>query len=316
MINKLNYKWELLLYITTFSLLYLIFNGTYTFSKPLSSFFSIFTFRLTGLPYTLLRDLILVAPYIVLIIILILVFLHFSNLIKARSIRRSLKFVSLFLLLSGPIFILSAIVNPPPIDRNNIFPQKSTTTTTTGTTNVTSTSFTELNSTSTTSTNITSNTNSHSTNNPLVVNPNINQGLFNIIIFLALILLLGFFIRNLQTGKTLNGDGNNDQDSNLKQFQKQDAIRRFMITEYLKISQELESNGINPDFSLTPMEFEDETVLNLNIDEIRKITYYYELARFSNRPITNAELEDFTNILNDLYERLKILNQNLDNTDK
>ena len=89
-----------------------------------------------------------------------------------------------------------------------------------------------------------------------------------------------------------------------------------MITEYLKISQELESNGINPDFSLTPMEFEDETVLNLNIDEIRKITYYYELARFSNRPITNAELEDFTNILNDLYERLKILNQNLDNTDK
>ena len=299
-----------------FVLLYLIFSDTYHFSRPLSSFESLFSFQLTGLPYTLLRDLILIVPYIVLLFILIMVFLHFSNLIKTRSIRRSLKFISLFLLLSGPIFLVNAIVNPPPIDYN-ISPQKTTTTntTTTTTTDVNTTYSTGSNSNTKTSSDINSkNGPSTGSGNPLVVNPNINQGLFNILIFLALLLLLGFFIRSLQSTRNLD-IGDKNLNSNLKEFSRQDSIREFIIREYLQLSQELEMKGINPDFSLTPMEFEDETVLNLNIDEIRKITFYYELARFSKRPITQAELEDFTAILKDLYERLQLLNQNLDKID-
>ena len=73
------------------------------------------------------------------------------------------------------------------------------------------------------------------------------------------------------------------------------------------VSNLLESKGINPDFSLTPIEFHDETINIFDLKEFEIITYYYELARFSDQMISEIDFKNFKTNLEKIYEKFNLL---------
>jgi hypothetical protein len=70
-----------------------------------------------------------------------------------------------------------------------------------------------------------------------------------------------------------------------------DKTREMIITQYLEISNLLERQGADSDWSLTPKEFEDDVHNRfMGLHEFDDITDIYELARFSKNKITNEKI--------------------------
>ena len=88
-----------------------------------------------------------------------------------------------------------------------------------------------------------------------------------------------------------------------------DPIKNDIIRDYLKMSEYLESKGIDPDFSLTPVEFDNDTRIKLKLKEFEIITYYYELSRFSEQPLSEEDYKTFQNYLDILYKKVDALNK-------
>lgn len=304
MLNKIDHKKELVLYSALFLLVYLLFNGSYKITKPIG-LNPIVQFQLTGLLASIIKVIFIFVPFVVAGILLIAVTLWFANFIRTPSLRRSLKIISIVILVGGLFVIGNDFFGAKPQPNNNINPGPTTTTSTaTSTTTGTNSSETNTNGTLSTSSGINSTIPSFKSTNPLQVNTSLNKVLINILLLLAVIILSVFVIRSFRSSKSANFARKKKDTNTYKDLREKDANSEYIIKEYLQISEELESKGINPDYSLTPVEFENETVINLNVNEIQKITFYYEMARFSDNKISDQDLQMFKEYISHIKEKL------------
>lgn len=134
-----------------------------------------------------------------------------------------------------------------------------------------------------------------------------NYGSFNILILvlilvaLVLVILVSRFYR-----QNFKGIAILKPERKIDKIQ-YDSIKLNVINEYLKLSKLLEEKGINPDFSLTPIEFDSETKVKLRLSEFQTITYYYELARFSADSLSTKDIEIFEGHVKAMYDKIQHL---------
>lgn len=306
MFRRIEFRKELILYIAIFVLIYLLYNNSFFLVNPTNLIKPLLQFQLGGLLYDFFRYIFIILPYFIYAAILVFVIKHFANLIKDKSIRRILKVLSLFILLFG-VLIIGFDIAQPQIRKNTSNPVTTTTKTTTGT-NTTSTN------TTTSSSGITASKTSitYPSFTPTLPSsislqiPNYFYQVLNILSLLIILFVLFIFIRSFQPYlfRNIKRDNQDSKQVKLKKIDGLDFNRQMIFQEYLKLSSELEMKGINPDFSLTPLEFGNEAINNLEINEFRKITYYYELARFSNSPISIEEYREFESLVKEIYINL------------
>lgn len=306
MFKKIDYKKELGLYLAIFVLIYLLYNNSYFVINPTNLIKPIINFQLGGLLNELLKDIFLIIPYLVFAAVLFYVIKHFANLIKDKNIRRILKAVSLFILVFGSLSFAFYVIQPQYKKADQQSPPNTSTSTLTSTNTTTTTNTT---SSSTTPNNSTYPSHSITFTPPSIVSlqiPDYFYQILNILSLFVILFVLFIFIRSFRPYLFRNTKWENDQKTqkNLKNIENLDLNRQTIIQEYLKLSKELEIKGINPDFSLTPVEFGNEAIFNLNIEQFKEITFYYELARFSNSPISTKELQEFKSLIDEIYANL------------
>lgn len=283
--NKSTYGLYLMLLLTIF-LLY----SSLTINKVTNvTALQIFSFKLTGLSLTLLNTLVIVFPYLVLFWLIISKF--YSNYLKNVFSKKYFNYI--FILLVATLVLILILYNPnAPAQANPI----------SGSDN--STSSGGLSKSTTTTTTATSNSTQMIINHGSNLLGNINFELIMIImLFFVTILILLLLVRTKSYFKSSNKDLNANE-KEINPAATMDPYKNDIIHEYLKISSILESMGINPDFSLTPIEFDNETKNDLNIREIETITYYYELARFSEEKITEEMYRHFHETLDEIYNAI------------
>ena len=308
MLNRIDNKKELIIYFSIFVLIYLLYHSSFTTLNQPGFIKPVIKFELNGLLFAILKDIFIIIPYFVFVFILIMVIYHFARLVKNNRLRLYLRILSLLILIVGSILLGFQIIQPS-VNSNSALTStsSSTTTTTTATTNTTTT---------TTSSNISitsSLPNNTRTNLPpnvfKLVIPGFIYQIINIFSIFIILLVLLFFIRSFKTNRLTGLKKISKQSQTHKVVVISDANRKSIINEYLKLSNELESRGISEDYSLTPMEFRNETILNLNINQIHKVTFYYELARFSNEPISKEDFLEFQTLVNEIYAKLLKINR-------
>ena len=290
--NTLN-KLYLFSFLTYFTILILYSNASLN-KTSFGNGIQIINFKLAGTTSNFLQNVIILLPYVVLLFLFIITFLYYSSFINGVNRRRVFRFflliafiITFFYFLGPQTFNQSSqTTSPTPILTNT-----TTSTLTTTTTSRTPATFSESNPINTSN------------------NKNINQLMqFNFLLasiltlfFLGILGLL-FFIRTKLNSETTKNIPNPKQ--NFKTLEELDRFKNEIIVEYLKLSNILEKMGVNPDFSLTPFEFHDETQLNLNFNEFEIITYYYERARFSQNKITEEEYRLFQTNLKIIYDKI------------
>ena len=160
-----------------------------------------------------------------------------------------------------------------------------------------------------TSTSTSSSTSQVPVHNYSSVTPIGNFDAFNII--LLLLVLAGFVLIFLVSRIVLNPIKKNIimKSDNKQTMERYDPLKSNIIAEYLKLSEILESKGINPDYSLTPVEFDAETQTNFVLKEFELITYYYEMARFSSTDISDHEYSIFQENLEKIYTAINKLKE-------
>ena len=284
-------KLYLYCFFTFFTILILYSNASLN-KVSFSSGIQIFNFKLTGTTAIILQNVIIILPYVVLFFLLIISFLYYSRFITGENRRRAFR----FFLAIGFVFILFYFLGPHIFDyssqTNSSSPIQfgnSTSTLTTATTSRTTVSS---------ESSISSSNNKN--NDPLMQLNSLFAGL--IILFFLGILVSLFSIRTKLDSKNTKDIPPSTQ--NFRSLEELDRFKNEIIVEYLKLSNILEKMGVNPDFSLTPIEFHDETQLNLNFKEFEIITYYYERARFSKNKITEEEFHFFQTNLKIIYDKI------------
>jgi hypothetical protein len=298
----MNQKKEFFIYFFTFFLVFLIYSSESLNSQSILSLKPLLRFKLDNFLVDIIEIIAISIPYLIAIVLVISMIFYFSNLVKKPSIRKFLKLASLILIVIG-LSVLSKELTGGQSPQNLpiTFTNESESFSSMPDDTVT-VSSTNQNTNSKTITYVPESSQNTNVNNFL----DFNQDLVKFLIFFLAILFIFLFIRSSKTNRNIHHPANVDQSFN-KSIRKNDSHRKFIIEEYLKISKLLEFNGINPDFSLTPVEFENETIKNLKITEIAKITYYYELARFSDISIESNEIEDFTFTIHEINRKINLL---------
>ena len=279
-------------YLLIILVIYALYSNVNQSNNTIFSLFSFYSFKLIGIPSTLLQFIVTIFPYVIFLLLCLFIIRNYTRITKSAKFRLNLS------LILGVLIVIIFIVMSPyshlPTTNN-----KATLTTTNpyllpGNLDKSSSSALTSNTTQTLVSNIFSNKNGLSFNNDLT----------KVLAFFALLLILLILLRSSKSlFKEFNSEiepSNKTQDTPMVN----DPIRIRIMADYLKISQLLESKGINPDFSLTPVEFENETLINLQLNEFVKVTYYYELARFSKQPITEQDYNIFQSCSRNIYTYL------------
>lgn len=306
MFIQISKRKEILTFSLIFLLIYLQFvNIDWTASSSIN-FDAILSLNFNSFFITLQKLFSIYVTYIACLIVLLLVYFYFADLIKAPDTRKIIKRITLILLLVGQIFILYQIrpdiTSPFLSDSSNI--------------NSNSISISVPESILSDNGSLTTGTSSTTTIVPsssppngidILFNPNLSSNYLNIIILVAACALIMILVRTFQIRRTSDLNEEKDAIDERKIFDIQEFNRKEIIGKYLKLSNDLEDRGINSDFSLTPIEFGFETVTNLSLHEMSVITYYYELVRFSNSEITSEDIDKFNSALEIIYSKMNAL---------
>lgn len=249
----------------------LIFNITPLYSFPVPDYI-----------LNLIDIVLTFTPYAFLFVLAIFMLARYSYSIKRIKFLSVVKFVIfLVCLLTILVILLSFMPAAPNVQRPNVAAGGNTTTTTTS---------------------------PHSQSTAPLPNLQSNNEYFNLIfVFIAgiVVLIVIFTSRNV----IKHEDNGTDKPKKKEEFKRIfDPVKNEIIEKYLRVSKYLEDRGINPDYSLTPIEFDTETKVKLKLKEFENITYYYELARFSENPFTEEDYKTFQDNLDILYEKVEMLN--------
>jgi hypothetical protein len=257
-------------------------------------------------------------PFLSLIALNLLIFFYYSNLITKKSTRRFLKILVIFVLLF--FFYLILITTTDPI--TGPAPTNSTTTTITTTTTMETTVIPSETSIPTTT-----------TETEVFVPPSITppSWLQFVVDFLAqnllyIVVVIGVsyvIIKNMKPSVPYElKEAKKIVKSKYKELKFRDKPRKHIITSYLYASKILEKLGANNDFSLTPIEFSDDVKHKFKDrksywNELPELTYWYEVARFSDENIPDTAIKEVDDAIQRLHGIVnKIYNKNIENENK
>lgn len=262
---------------------------------------------------------------IVCILVILITFVLFISSFNFQNIKRSFRFIShstkkfldivlhnsrfqFTVLLIIVVFILGMYITA-------LFPNFPQTTSPTTTTTTTS----PLGGNSTTSSIVSSVSNPTTSlpeqpSTPACVAPcstiSIPSNLFNLISAYIVFIFIGLFLLSIAVLRLRSHRSNttisSSESATSKKVENRDKNRESIITSYLRASAYLEQLGADKRFSLTPQEFEDNVKVHLREiwTKFPRITYFYELARFSEQPMSESALREFNDLIAEFYNEL------------
>ena len=283
-------------YILILLAIYLLFIGFKTDKNLIFNIIPIFTFQLPESFKNYFKTISIAFPYFMIVLLLIITLIYYSRFINTTKLKRTFQIVNLIIL--GIILLMFAPFSQA------LVPNFS------GSTNIPSFQTYVPGSTTSQSSSSSSSSFSSESTTGVMINvshqnfSNFNSGILNIFFLLVIIFILILLVRASKVIiKTSNKKPSPKKDRERK-LVLDSTLKTTIIFEYLKLSRILESRGINPDFSLTPVEFENDTIYKLKLKEMNIITTYYELARFSSHTMTEHDFEVFKSNLESIYEYL------------
>lgn len=282
-------------YVLAFLLFLLLYSSYYSQNSSLFGLKPLFQAQIADLYPQNITNFIISLPYYLIIALLgFLLILGFKRADKEYKayLRRMIRFIgmgigTILLFLTLSYFGPKSFSNPSFIPGNN--------STSTSTTSVTS---------STTSIVSSAGGNPNPGSISATIIPAGNYGNLNVLILVLLVVVLLLVVlasrlyRQNFKGMTISKPKRQPDKIHY------DQLKLSIINEYLKLSKVLEEKGINPDFSLTPIEFDTETKANLKLTEFQTVTYYYELARFSADSLSPEDLEIFEKNVKAVYDKI------------
>ena len=256
----------------------------------------------------------IIFPFIFLIGMNLLIFFHYSNQVTKKSARRLLKMVMLLMIIF--LFYITIDVATQPVEEPLV---ANSTSSTISTTFISTTTPIIINTTvlpTTTTLPQSSTVNTSSITPPQGLNELVSflsQNMIYIVIVFGLIFVIINSMRPSVPSERKKLKKLLDSDPNIRKFK--DKPREHIISSYLYASRILEELGANDDYSLTPIEFQNDVKNKFRNEEnywsqFPELTYWYEVARFSSENIPEKAVKEVNEAVNRLN---KLVNKVFDN---